>query len=122
MPDAFNEGLNVTPGAAAGGFSSSGSIANVTAGSTSPGVIQVALNTGMAGIFTGTAMFSAASHDADLIDAPLSSLDLSLTGQVNKLAQDAFIFGSGAGTFSHTGLSFTLNFGSGRGRRVPAPW
>src|SRR5262249_28788426 len=52
-PDAFTEGLNVTRGAPATGFSSSGSISNLAAGATSTSAIQVSLNTGTAGTFTG---------------------------------------------------------------------
>ena len=122
------QGVSVTNGAAVTGlndvllasfvsagspFTGSGNLsAGLGAQQTDLNSLQVGLNTGTAGIFNGTATFSAASHDADLTDVALSSLGVSLTGQVNNFAQDAFSFGSGAGIFSHTGLIFTLDFGT----------
>ena len=72
----------------------------------------IGLNTSTAGTFNGTATFSGASHNSDMADLLLSPIDILLTGQVNNYAEADFWFGSGAGSFSGSGLNFTLDYGT----------
>jgi hypothetical protein len=105
-------------GAAAGGtisaggapFSGSGTIAAPgLAPQASSSALQVNLNTGTAGIFTGTANLALASHDADLADLPLTTGPLSLNAQVNRFAALGFLKEGGDGALSD---SFVLDFGN----------
>ena len=64
---ALNDGLVGTISAGGAPFSGSGTIAAPgLAPQASSSALQVNLNTGTAGIFTGTANLALASHDADL--------------------------------------------------------
>jgi hypothetical protein len=110
---ALNDVLVASSNGATGPFTASGNLgAGLAAGQTSTNGLKVGLNTANAGVFNGTAAFSAASHDGDLSDAALSNLAVSLVGTVNNFATDAFKFGSGAGTLSQNGSVFTLDLGT----------
>ena len=108
---ALNDTLVASAAGATGAFSAAGSVSGLTAGSTST-ALSVGLNTATAGIYSGSAAFSAASHDADLSDAALASLAVSLSGTVNNYAADAFRFGSGAGSLTQAGNTFILDYGT----------
>jgi len=72
----------------------------------------VTMNTGTAGMFGGTVTFGAASHDGQLADLALAPVNVAVQGQVNNFASSAFQFGSGAGTLTHLGSTYTLDFGT----------
>ncbi len=110
---ALNDVLVASSLSATGPFTASGSLgAGLAAGQTSASALKVGLSTTSAGVYNGSASFSAASHDSDLSDAALSNLAVSLTGQVNNYATDAFKQTGGAGTLSQAGSVYTLDFGS----------
>ena len=110
---ALNDVLLASFSSASSPFSGSGSLgAGLAAQATSANALKVGINTGAAGVYSGTATFGAASHDADLSDAALANLVVNLSGQVNNFATDAFTFGSGSGNFTHSGSTFILDFGT----------
>ena len=110
---ALNDTLVASAAGATGPFTASGNLGTgLAAQQTSASALKVGLNTTTAGVYSGTASFSAASHDADLSDAALASLGVSLSGQVNNYAADAFRFGSGAGAFSQSGSTYILDYGT----------
>ena len=108
---ALNDTLVVSAAGASGSFTASGSVSGLTAGSTST-ALSVGLNTASAGVFSGSAAFSAASHDADLSDAALANLAVSLAGQVNNYASDAFALAGGAGRLTQVGSTYILDYGT----------
>ena len=109
---ALNDVLVASSLGATGPFTASGNLgAGLAAGQTST-AMTVGLGTSTAGVFSGSASFSAASHDGDLSDAALANLAVSLAGQVNNYATSAFSFGSGAGTLTQTGSTYLLDYGN----------
>ena len=109
---ALNDVLVASSLGATGPFTASGNLgAGLAAGQTST-ALTVGLDTGTAGIYSGSASFSAASHDGDLSDAALANLAVSLAGQVNNYATSAFSFGSGSGTLTQTGSTYVLDYGT----------
>ena len=70
------------------------------------------LDTSSAHLINGTATFTTASHDAELTDFALANLVVAVTGTVNNYAVSAYVFGSGAGSFSQDGDIYTLDLGS----------
>jgi hypothetical protein len=86
-PDAYTEGLNVTRGATAAGFTSSGSVTNLVAGGSSS-ALGVALNTSAAGSFTGSQVLNLASNGSltNNSDLTLGSSNVNLTGNVYTVA------------------------------------
>jgi hypothetical protein len=86
-PDVYTEGLTVTRGTTTGAFTSSGGINNLAAGQTSSAnAIQVALNTGTAGSFSGTQALAYVSTGAGTTGAPDISVgsggSVSIAGRV----------------------------------------
>ena len=85
-PDIYTEGLNVTRGATAAGFASSGSISILAAGATSTSAVQVALSTATAGTFAGgTQALDFVSTGAGTTGAPdvsVGSGSVNLNGKV----------------------------------------
>ena len=109
---ALNDVLVASATGASGPFTASGNLgAGLAAGATST-ALSVGLNTTSAGVYAGSAAFSAASHDADLTDAALAALGVSLSGTVNNYAADRFSFASGAGTLTQSGSTYILDYGS----------
>jgi len=84
-PDGFNEGLKAAIANAPAGFSGSGSIANLAAGGTDAGTLQVVLNTGTAGIFAGQAEVAFESTGAGTTDAADVSVGSRLVGLAGKV-------------------------------------
>ena len=110
---ALNDTLVSSFSSATSGFNGSGSLGSgIAAGATDATSLKVGLNTATAGVYSGSATFSAASHDGDLSDATLANLVVSLSGTVNNYASDKFVFGSGAGTLSRSGSTFVLDYGT----------
>ncbi len=110
---ALNDTLVASAFGATGPFAAAGNLAaGLDAGQTSANALKVGLGTGSAGVYSGTAAFHAASHDADLSDAALADLVVSLSGQVNNYASDRFSLAAGAGTLTRSGNTFVLDYGS----------
>ncbi len=108
---ALNDVLVASASGATGPFTAGGSLAGLAAQQTSS-ALTVGLNTATAGVYSGSASFSAASHDADLSDAALANLVIGLSGQVNNYASDAFRFASGAGALTQSGSTYFLDYGT----------
>ena len=111
---ALNDTLVASFASASTGFTGSGNLgsAGLMAGATDATSLKVGIDTATAGVFSGNATFSAASHDGDLSDAALANLVVGLAGQVNNYASDAFRLGSGAGTLTRSGSTWTLDYGT----------
>ena len=87
--DGFTEGLNVTRGATAAGFTSSGGPITNLAATASSSVISVALNTGTAGTFNGNQVLALASNGAitgNADDNTLGTKTVALNGKVYTAA------------------------------------
>jgi hypothetical protein len=96
-----------------GPFNGSGNLgAGVAAGDTDNTSLSIGLDTGSAGVFSGTATLGLVSHDTDLADLALPDETVALAAQVNDFANPTFTFLSGDGTFSGGGDSFLLDFGT----------
>ena len=109
---ALNDVLLASAGTVTGPFTASGNLGTGLASQQTSNALKVGLNTTTAGVYSGSAAFSAASHDADLSDVALGNLAVSLSGQVNNYASDAFAFGSGAGSLTQSGSTFILDYGT----------
>jgi hypothetical protein len=72
----------------------------------------VQVSTATAGVYTGAALVTFTSQNPDLADLALGNAGLTLQAQVNNLASAALGKTGGAGSFSASGLSYTLNFGT----------
>ena len=108
---AANDTLRASLGAAPPGFTSGGTLAGLAAGATDATSLRIGLNTAAAGTFAGSATATFASHDNELADLALGSPTIALKGQVNNFAEAA-LTKSGAGTLTHSGNTYTLDFGT----------
>ncbi len=111
---ALNDTLTASIGGTAGAFSNNGGTVNglIAGAAANNTALTVGLNTAAAGVFNGTASVAATSRNPDMADLSLGSSSVTLTGQVNNLAQAAFQKTSGVGTFTQTATNaFTLDFG-----------
>ena len=109
---ALTDVLNGQFGSVDGPFTGQGDLTGLVAGATDTASLQVGLDTGMAGIFTGDATIQFISHDDDLSDLDLGSQLVNLFGQVNNYAEAAVAFDHGDGAFSGGGTTYLLDFGS----------
>jgi hypothetical protein len=108
---AANDTLRAAFGAAPTGFTGGGTITGLAAGATDATSLRIGLNTAAAGVFAGAASASFASHDSELADLALGSATIALKGQVNNFAE-ASLAKTGAGTLTHLGNTYTLDFGT----------
>jgi T5SS/PEP-CTERM-associated repeat protein len=102
-----------------GPFNGTGNLgAGLAAGAV--GTLTVGLNTANAGLVTGSAALSLASHDSLLSDAAVTAGPIGLNGTIDNYATAALEKTSGAGTFIQTGTetgpltgnnTYTLDFG-----------
>jgi len=84
-PDVYTEGLMADIGTVANGFTAGGNIANLVAGGSDASSLQVALNTGTAGSFGGTAAVNFVSTGAGATgaaDVGVGTGTVNLTGRV----------------------------------------
>ena len=109
---ALNDTLRASLSAAPAGFSTSGSVGELAAGATDSSSLRVGLDTTTAGVFAGTTSTTFASHDGDLVDLALDSATVALRGQVNNFAEASLAKSGGAGTLTHAGHLYTLDFGT----------
>ena len=95
-----------------GPFGASGTLAGVAAQSSDHASFGVTLSTASAGVFSGSALASFASHDAELSDRALGDASVALHAQVNNFAQLALGHVAGAGVLSGGAGTYTLDFGT----------
>jgi len=104
-------GSNITTSGAP--FSGTGNLGTGLGAQQSSSAFTVNLSTATAGIFSGTANLSLASHDSALADLALPTSAISLSAQVNNFAQLAFALSTGQGGITgQTNTGATLNFGN----------
>ena len=103
--------LEGTPGTLPQGFVTTGGnrLINIQAGQS--GTLGLDLNTGTAGVFTGSATLALASHDSALADLALPTATLAMTGTVNAYATLEVGLSTG-GAVSQQGSVLALNLGT----------
>jgi PEP-CTERM motif len=116
---ALNDVLIGSISGGSGPLSTSGDLGAGLGPQISSSALKVTLNTGAAGIFSSTANFSLASHDAQLADLPLAANPLDLQAQVNNYAALAFVKQGGKATLTGGGSAYTLDFGTVAGGTSP---
>jgi hypothetical protein len=109
---ALNDTLAASMGTVSSPFNGSGSVSGLGAGQSGSGTLIVGLATGNAGDFNGTASVGFASQNPDMSDLDLGSLAVTLSGQVNNIANPVFSKTGGAGSFGCSALVCTLDFGN----------
>lgn len=109
---ALNDTLQGNLGGAGGAFSASGAISGLAAQATDGNGFSVSLKTGQAGIFSGTATASFASHNPEMSDLNLGSTNIELLAQVNNFAELALQKTGGSGVLGKAGATYTLDFGT----------
>jgi hypothetical protein len=109
---ALNDTLRASLGAAGSPFTAGGTVTGLAAGSSDNSALSVQVSTATAGVYTGAALVTFTSQNPDLADLALGNAGLTLQAQVNNLASAALGKTGGAGSFSASGLSYTLNFGT----------
>jgi hypothetical protein len=111
---AANDTLNVSIGGTSGPFSNNGgSVTGLAAGAAANNTaLTVGLNTTTAGVFSGNATVSLASHNPDMADLTLVAQSVALSGQVNNYANGALRKNSGVGGFNAAGRVYTLDLGT----------
>jgi T5SS/PEP-CTERM-associated repeat protein len=98
-------------GTVTGSFSASGTLgAGLAAGASK--TLSLALNTGTAGVFSGSAALVFASHDTDLTDAAVTAGPITLSGTVDNYATATIEDLAGGGSFTQNGSLFSLNLGA----------
>jgi hypothetical protein len=93
---ALNDVLIGNISAGSGPFSGTGSLGAGLGPQSQSSALQIALGTGTAGIFSGTANLTLASYDGLLADLPLRTSPLSLQAQINHYAALSFLLGQWA--------------------------
>jgi hypothetical protein len=109
---ALNDTLRADLSGVGGPFTGNG--ANVAGiGAQASGTLAVGLNTGTAGLFNATGMVSFLSQNVDLADVSAGpSANVTLTAQVNNLANADFDLLSGLGALTQTGTNYLLDLGT----------
>jgi len=107
---ALTDSLVTTVGTLPTGVAATTSTGALAAGAS--GTVGFALNTATAGTVSGTGSLNFTSHDGELTDVALLSKSVSFSGTVTQLAAAALFKSTGAGIFSGSGTSYTLNLGS----------
>jgi hypothetical protein len=95
-----------------GPFTTAGSFSGLAAGAGANSNLTVSLNTANAGIFSDTVTAGFTSSNPDMSDLNLADVGIDLKAQVNNYAMAEILKGSGAGTFSQLGSTYTLDFGN----------
>ena len=112
LNDTLTGSFAMAPGSSAA-LSAGGTLGSgVVAGQTNDGSLTVGMQTDVAGVYSGTAQFTGASHDAQLTDLQLATIGIAVSGQVNNYANATFQLTAGSGLLSHNGASYTLNLGA----------
>ncbi|MCP5149805.1 MAG: choice-of-anchor D domain-containing protein [Ectothiorhodospiraceae bacterium] len=96
-----------------GPFTASGDLgAGVAAGATDSTSLLLGIDTSAAGVFDGTATLDLVSHNEDLADLLLDSIDVSLHATVNALANPVIELAGGDGTLTGSPTFLVLDLGS----------
>ena len=107
---ALNDTLRAQTNGIAGPFTG-GNVAGI--GAQASGTIGIGLSTATAGVFSQTGSVSYLSQNGDMADVSGGADDsLTVTAQVNNLANGVFRFLGGDGAFSAAGNIYTLDFGN----------
>ena len=101
---------SLTGGAAP--FSASGTANGIVAGGSNSSSLTVGLNTATAGVFSSSGLVTFTSQNPEMADLGLGTANVNLLATVNNVAAPALGKTSGAGNFSGSGTSYTLNFGT----------
>ena len=110
---ALNDVLQGSISSSGGAFAASGNLgAGVAAGATDNTSLSVNLNTGINGVFNGTATVALFSHNDDLADLGLGDTVLSLSAQVNEYANAELRKTAGQGSLSRVATDIVLDFGN----------
>ena len=113
LNDTLRGTLSVTgaPGSAFGGDGRT--VAGILAGQgNAAGSLAISLDTSTAGAKSGSAQVSFASENPELLALALgNSSAIALTGTVNEIAAPVFSRTGGIGSFTGSGLSYTLDLG-----------
>ena len=108
---ALNDTLAAGVSGVTGPFSSGSGVSGV--GAQGSGNVGVALNSTSAGVFTQTALVAFTSQNADMADISAGAdANVTITAQVNNLANAVFTLAGGAGSLSQSGNVFTLDYGN----------
>ena len=91
-------------------FTGSGQVSLAAGGASS--ALTLTANTSAAGVFSGTAALTLASHDAQLADQSLYVAPVALSATVDNYASAALSLTGGAGTLTGSGTSYTLDLGN----------
>ena len=89
-----------------------GTLSGLAAQATDTSSLMVTLNTANAGVFNGSANASFVSQNAQLSDLNLGSTAVTLQAQVNNYAELSLGKTAGAGSFSFSAGTYTLEFGN----------
>jgi hypothetical protein len=116
--DGYSEGLKASFGSALTGFSTTGTISNLTAGGTNENTLQVSLGTSTAGSFGGSQalnLWSTGSGTSNILaDQQLTGQNVAVSGVVNNWAKPVFgnLVGPLGSTLTGGGNLYTLNLGN----------
>ena len=114
-PATFSEKLNATGGTAPAGFTGGGSLTGLTAQSTNNTGIAYGVSTATAAILNANIPINFVSDGTGVNSLGTTNLtagSVTVTAQVNNYAKPTLGKTSGAGTFSGSGTSYTLAFGT----------
>ncbi|MCW8889800.1 MAG: choice-of-anchor D domain-containing protein, partial [Sedimenticola sp.] len=95
-----------------GPFNGSGDLGSGVASGVTNTSMGIGLNTSSSGSYSSNAVIGLNSHNDDLVDLALSSVNLQLEAQVNEYANPVFDHLAGDGLFSGSGTSYLIDFGS----------
>ena len=108
---ALNDTLRGSVTGLSGPFGGTGSVSGVAAQSS--GNLAVSLNTATAGIFSQVGSVGFSSQNADMADvSAAANADVTVSAQVNNLANPVFSLFSGSGSLSRSGSTFFLDYGA----------
>jgi hypothetical protein len=113
LVQSLNDTLLASFGSVASGFSGAGVASGLGAGqSNAAGSMLVGLNTSSAGVFSGAAEIEFASQNPEMSDLDLGSRFVTLTAQVNNLANPDYGLTAGSGSLSVFGDQYILDLGT----------
>jgi hypothetical protein len=109
---ALTDTLRATLTGGASPFSAGGTASGIVAGGSNNSSLTVGLNTSTAGVFSSSGTVTFTSQNPEMADLALGTSGVSLLATVNNLAAPSLAKTGGSGTFSGSGTSYTLNFGT----------
>jgi hypothetical protein len=109
---ALTDTLRATLAGGASPFSTTGTVSGLAAGGTNASSLTVGLNTSTAGNFSSNGTVTFTSQNPEMADLARGTGNVALLATVNNIAAPLLAKTSGAGSFSGSGTSYTLNFGT----------